>query len=168
MGLTAARFDLLDAVYRRDMWTYQSHLWRGLGVARSTVSRMLTSLERLGLVARRRDGRDRQVSLTKEGRRRVRCAFHALVASGHVGLALDSALTPSKRQWPAQRACLRARNRLATLCMRIRIAFGDEAALDRGPPHYLWWFPAMREWRARRSREQRMALLEADLNRAFG
>ncbi len=153
-GLTAARFDLLDAIYRLGTSAVicQSHLRIGLGVARSTISRMMMSLERLGLVARRRVGRECIVALTPEGRRRVRRAFFGLVLTGHVALALDSALTPSTRHWPAQDACLRARDRLAALCMRIRLAFGDGATLDRAT-----WCGFWREREGYRARARQRA-----------
>src|SRR5580698_10099851 len=74
LGLTAARFDLLHALphefrkFERGM--RQSSLRGQLGVSRPTVSRMLASLERLGLIARKRDLFDRRqlvVALTRRG-----------------------------------------------------------------------------------------------------
>ncbi len=155
IGLTPARYDLLDALYRLGTGCVhlQSHLRRGLGVARSTISRMMRSLEQLGLVTRRRDGRDCVVALTPEGRRRVRRAFFGLVLVGHVGLALDGALAPGERRWPAARACARARRHLEVLCMRIRLGFGDEATLDRLTEHGFWVLRA--DERARRARARR-------------
>ncbi len=167
MGLTAARFDLLDALYRLGTRCVhlQSNLRRGLGVARSTISRMMISLERLGLVTRRRDGRDCIVALTPEGRRRVRRAYFGLVLVGHVGLALDGALAPGERRWPDARACARARRHLEALCMRVRVGFGDEATLDR-LTEYGFWVPREddRVRRARAGRERR----EGQLRRAHG
>ncbi len=155
MGLTAARFDLLDAMYRLGARRVhlQSNLRRGLGVARSTISVMMRSLERLGLVTRRRDGRDILVALTPEGRGRVRRAFYGLVLVGHVGLALDGALAPGERRWPAQRACVRARRHLQVLCLRIRDGFGDAADLDRLGS--LWWVRDQETARRARSHEAR-------------
>ncbi len=155
MGLTAARFDLLDALYRLGTGVvhFQSQLRRGLGVARSTISVMMRSLERLGLVERRRVGRECAVALTPEGRRRVRRAFFGLVLVGHVGLALDGTLAPGERRWPAARACARARRHLEALCLRIRLGFGDEATLDRRSEGGFWLWRA--EDRARRARNQR-------------
>ncbi len=155
MGLTAARFDLLDALYRLGTGAVnlQSNLRRGLGVARSTISRMMISLERLGLITRRRDGRDCIVKLTPEGRRRVRRAFFGLVLVGHVGLALDGALAPGERRWPAARACASARRHLGALCMRIRLGFGDEATLDRLTEGGFWFLRD--EERTRRARARR-------------
>ncbi len=152
VGLTAARFDLLDALYRLGTRTVtlQSQLRRGLGVARSTISRMMRSLEQLGLVKRRRDGRDCIVALTPDGRRSVRRAFFGLVLVGHVGLALDGALAPGERRWPAARACVRARRHLEALCMRIRVGFGDEATLDRLTEGGFWVL--REEERVRRAR----------------
>ena len=55
MGLTAARFDLMYAVYIRGEWPpLQSGLRRTLGVCPSVVSRMLKSLEALGYITKER------------------------------------------------------------------------------------------------------------------
>src|SRR5579871_1292249 len=78
-GLTAARYDMLYAIYggvpkpeseSSYYLTEQGELRRKLGVHKSVVSRMVRSLEEIGLVARRRGYRDRRrrwVELTKAG-----------------------------------------------------------------------------------------------------
>ncbi len=166
MGLTAARFDLLDALYKLGNRTIhlQSQLRRGLGVARSTISEMMRSLERLGLVTRRRDGRDCIVALTAEGRRRVRRAHYGLVLVGHVGFALDGALAPGERRWPGARACRRARRHLEALCMRIRRGFGDEATLDRLTEYGFWVLRANDRARRAQARSQQR---ERQLDEAY-
>jgi DNA-binding MarR family transcriptional regulator len=86
LGLTAARFDLMFALLRRDTArvggsTRQSDLRRTLGVTASVVSRMLRSLEALGWVRRTRphsDRRQRDVTLTDPGRGRIRTAYKTL------------------------------------------------------------------------------------------
>src|SRR5277367_5509039 len=64
VGLTGARFDMLYAVRRQGRFLSgeedsielrQSDLRRILGVTATVVSRMVRALERLGLVARRRE-----------------------------------------------------------------------------------------------------------------
>ncbi|MCA9585013.1 MAG: MarR family transcriptional regulator [Myxococcales bacterium] len=50
-GLTPARFDVLHIVGGYGGLS-QAHLRRKLGVARSTISRMLSSMERRGLISR--------------------------------------------------------------------------------------------------------------------
>jgi DNA-binding MarR family transcriptional regulator len=81
-GLTPARFDLLFALTDdgckavKGMW--QSKLARVLGVTRATTSRMLISLEELGLVGRKRSEEDRRqldITLTETGWSRVRLAY---------------------------------------------------------------------------------------------
>ena len=70
LGLTAARFDMLTAIWRHPHGLPQSALRQELGVGRATISRMLGSLEDLGLVYRRvadDDRRQRIVRLTPEG-----------------------------------------------------------------------------------------------------
>jgi DNA-binding MarR family transcriptional regulator len=114
LGLTAARFDLLYIVLKEG-GLLQRELQRALGVAASTVSRMLGSLEELGLVVREvaeDDGRQRYVMLTKEGRRSVLRAVRSLIHSGAVDLAIDSALSPALWhdpgvRWKARHECLR-------------------------------------------------------------
>jgi DNA-binding MarR family transcriptional regulator len=88
LGLTAARFDMLYALMyggADSMWngTRQSELRRSLGVSASVVSRMLTSLEKLGWVTRTRlgqgqDRRQRWVRLTASGLRHIAMAFKML------------------------------------------------------------------------------------------
>jgi DNA-binding MarR family transcriptional regulator len=88
LGLTAARFDMLYALMSSGAdakWNgrLQSELRRSLGVSGSVVSRMLASLEKLGLVTRTRlrqgqDRRQRWVSLTACGRQRIAAAFKML------------------------------------------------------------------------------------------
>src|ERR1700754_142049 len=86
MGLTAARFDLLFALSgqpKRRM--AQRALQRTLGVCGATVSRMLTSLEELGLIERTvmpSDRRQKIVELTLEGRARVWLAIGRLMRNG--------------------------------------------------------------------------------------
>ncbi len=58
-GVTPARFDLMFAL-RENGWHLQSELRRILGVAGPTVSRMVKSLEKLGLVLKERAVHDRR------------------------------------------------------------------------------------------------------------
>jgi DNA-binding MarR family transcriptional regulator len=130
LGLTAARFDLLYIVLK-ERGLLQRELQRALGVAASTVSRMLGSLEELGLVAREvaeDDGRQRYVELTEAGRRSVVRAARALIHSGVVDLTIDSALSPATWHVPgvsstARRGCLHP-------LRLLRYAFRDRATPD--------------------------------------
>jgi DNA-binding MarR family transcriptional regulator len=98
-GLTPARYDVLYAIVDADTQygvCPQRKLWKALGVARSTMSKLLRSLEELGLVRRERwsiDRRQRYVSLTALGRLRLQRAHRSLVLGNHIPLAVDSALT---------------------------------------------------------------------------
>jgi DNA-binding MarR family transcriptional regulator len=89
-GLTAARFDML---YALSAPMPQRTLQRTLGVSAPTVSRMLKSLESLGLVARGKghDARARIVHLTLEGFERLAGALHEIVDRGAAQLVVDSA-----------------------------------------------------------------------------
>ncbi|HEX4445732.1 MAG TPA: MarR family transcriptional regulator, partial [Polyangiaceae bacterium] len=60
LGLTAARFDMLFALKPCRLGMLQSRLRRLLGVSRTTVSRMLASLEQLGLLTRKASWSDRR------------------------------------------------------------------------------------------------------------
>jgi DNA-binding MarR family transcriptional regulator len=76
-GLTPARFELLRIVHLQPDGIAQSTLRWLLGVAAPTVSKMLKSLEDLGIVGRARDPRDARcliVRLTRRGLRAVTMA----------------------------------------------------------------------------------------------
>jgi DNA-binding MarR family transcriptional regulator len=139
MGLTAARFDMLYAVKSRPKrGMRQSALRRALGVCRATVSRMLASLEQLGLVTRQVDSFDRRqrlVVLTTLGRWRIAFAHRHITRSGWAQLVVDSALggEGSDSRWCDQEECIAATSRLERLLDRLRHAFFDRAKL-----HYPW------------------------------
>jgi DNA-binding MarR family transcriptional regulator len=134
LGLTAARFDLLYVVKdsggsgRRVL---QRGLRRALGVSAPTVSRMVDSLEALGLVQRERcsvDRRMRYVRLTEAGFRSVRKAIRRFVRSGWAQLAVDSALNPDR--WHDETECLYATDICESTLRRFRRAYGDVATLS--------------------------------------
>jgi DNA-binding MarR family transcriptional regulator len=136
MGLTAARFDLLFAVHAHDSRRIrQRELQRMLGVCRATVSRMLASLEALGLVRRITSDRDRRrklVELTKPGRSRVRLVIRRLIRNGMARLALYTALGANETRcaWFDGDACWRVATELQELLLDLRCTFGDCGHLD--------------------------------------
>ncbi len=83
VGLTPARFELLHVLFRvPHQLCHQSELRRALGVARSTISTMVRSLQAIGLVERLPpldDKRQVDVRLTAAGRRSVSRALRTLV-----------------------------------------------------------------------------------------
>lgn len=96
-GITPSLFSALILV-ERNPGLQQSRLGEALGVARSGAMTMVDRLERLGLVERRTDPRDRRaygLFLTPEGQRRM-AEFTARVAEHdrHV----TGALTPAEHQ----------------------------------------------------------------------
>ena len=116
----------------------QSALRRELGVSRPTVSRMLASLEKLGIVRRQPDLTDRRmkrVALTRRGCTLIRKARRIFLDSGWAQLALDSAfdLDQPNHRWCDELHCLVDMETLEDLLGRIRQAFGDFALL-----HYPW------------------------------
>jgi DNA-binding MarR family transcriptional regulator len=138
LGLTAARFDLLYLLQfaGKSSPTSQSSLRRSLGVNRTTTSRMVRSLEGLGLVTRERSYADRRtlrVSLTAQGLARIRLAIKRLIRTGAADLAVDSALAGER--WHSEGACFWARAELECVLDRIRRAFRDFATL------YYPWHP---------------------------
>jgi DNA-binding MarR family transcriptional regulator len=136
LGLTAARFDLLYAAQAHGNYSSvtQRKLRHALGVNRTTISRMLGSLEALGLVTRERsygDRRTRTVVLTAQGRSRIRRAIDRLIGSGAAQLVVDSAVTGEP--WFDEMACLYAGDAFESFLRRIRSAFRDRATL-----YYPW------------------------------
>jgi DNA-binding MarR family transcriptional regulator len=132
LGLTPARFDMLTAI-GVDRWRSctQRELRGHLGVTAATVSRMVRSLEDLGLVERlkraRPDRRLVRVKLTESGLKCMRKASRLLVATGAIQLAVDSALTDGRPHDEA--LCLKEMDRTEAILYRIRRAFGDVATL---------------------------------------
>lgn len=126
-ALTPARFDMMYAI---GQGLTQRALRDQLGVSAPTVSRMLRSLEELGLVVRRpwEDARQRWVRLTKLGWRVFRAARREVMDSGFVTLALDSALVGSL--FHDFSACFLAKSEFEDTLGRIRGAFRDHAVLS--------------------------------------
>jgi DNA-binding MarR family transcriptional regulator len=138
-GLTAARFDMMFALFRRDRSaerpfhsTLQSELRRDLGVTAPVVSRMLRSLERLGLVLRKRaesrDRRQRHVFLTKAGLERIRAASKILLRGAtrlvHEVISLGMHRDPGR--------CFEHMGTLESYLLYMGRSCGDRAAL---------WYP---------------------------
>jgi DNA-binding MarR family transcriptional regulator len=144
MGLTAARFDMLFAISsRRRAGILQSTLRRRLGVCRATASRMLASLEELGLVTRERDLYDRRqrlVRITTRGQRRIAFAYRHFTLSGWAQLVVDSALGAegSRYHWYRREECIAVTSLLEGLLGQLRRAFFDHARLDYPwNPHFI-------------------------------
>jgi DNA-binding MarR family transcriptional regulator len=131
MGLTAARFDMLMAIDSVDEGMSQRLLRDMLGVTAATVSRMVRSLEELGLVARERIAADRRqllVRLTVAGRRLIRRASRLFIYSGAIQLAVDYALCDSQVFDP--RECHRRMSNAEILFLRLQDVFHRGAYLS--------------------------------------
>jgi DNA-binding MarR family transcriptional regulator len=131
-GLTPSRYNLLYALHCEGRSLRQLLLRRMLGVSAPNVSRMVTSLEKLGLVARRRDahGRSCGVELTEVGRERIEKAADWLVLKGKARAAVRKFFPP----WPdgssktaQKKATRRAVLRFAWALHEVRSALGDRA-----------------------------------------
>lgn len=109
-GLTPARFDMLFVLFEQWWGIEQKQLRKCLGVARSTVSRMLGALDGLGLVSRgmKRNGSSRYVTITELGksvlkrammrRALVRQALNRTMDFGRRD-ALDHAFNAMRAEW---------------------------------------------------------------------
>ncbi len=125
-GLTPARFDLLRLVLHSGAaGMSQAYLRARLGVARSTVSRMLRALEQLGLVERDAtsfDRRSRTCKLTVEGRSRVMAVMGELITTFVVAHAIDEALRCGRTDADPKRE----RAAAETICLGLVVGFAFE------------------------------------------
>jgi len=142
-GLTPARFDMLWCIHQLDVDdeacpVLQSDVRKRLGVTAPTVTRMLRSLEALGLVQRERDIFDRRqivVGLTREGLERILTAYAHFVERKAAERAIRSAMRegrPFREQPPDEESASCAMGRFARLLDRIRQGFRDRADLHYG------------------------------------
>jgi len=105
INLTPARFDMMRIVeLHADFGVTQGRIIDLLGVSAATVSRMLTSLEDLGFVTRKRTTRDARcvlVAITELGLATVRTAIRKLIDKGvHERLALRGLALEARRAQP--------------------------------------------------------------------
>lgn len=128
-GLTPARFDAMHVIAGRFLGTSQSRLRRALGIAGTTLGRMLKSLEALGLVEREvyRRGRRRNVQLTQRGRFLLRHATRK--TRKHVRRGVDATYVSSPG------SSFEDREHVDWLCKVIRTRLGDSAQI------YYPWHP---------------------------
>jgi len=140
LGLTAARFDMMSALWGGPhvgpQRTRQSDLRRTLGVSAPVVSRMVRALEALGWVERRRercpDRRQVLVRLTAAGEECIRTARGLLLRAVR-RLVFEAICFGRHRDW-GQR--LLHMDRLEGYLKALRDDFGDIATL-----YYRWGHP---------------------------
>ena len=128
-GLTPARFDLLFMLDEKGAVS-QMALRSALGVARATISEMLTALESLGLVARDNflpDRRTRSVALTTKGRELVDAAYYTHISGGIVSLAVDCAFGAGN---PLAEVIFSLKDWFDGASVLLRAAFRDSADHD--------------------------------------
>jgi DNA-binding MarR family transcriptional regulator len=120
-GITPARFDMLLIIDHDLGGIAQADIHEILDVVEPVVSRMLTSLEKLGLVVRHEhpngDGRMNWVTLTERGRGRVRLMAAELLYEGFTELCLRILVAPYAR---APRVTAQAMRRVRELTRRQR------------------------------------------------
>jgi DNA-binding MarR family transcriptional regulator len=139
-GLTAARFDLMYAVHgdprsKQSYGRLQKDLPARLGVTAGVVSRMLRSLEELGLISREppsEDRRQRHVTLTHAGVTCLRDVWSLLVRL--VRRFVWEAICFGRHDDPEQRLMRMAE--LESYLDVLRRDFGDTATL-----YYRWGHP---------------------------
>ena len=134
LGLTAARFDMLYAIKESRGGVLQSVLRDILGYCRATTSKMLISLEKLGLIKRSvypRDRRQRLVELTWPGRKRLGAAKLRFMWSGWAELAFASAISSTGLyQWHSEESVMAAKSWLIPRLDALREGFDDVASLE--------------------------------------
>ena len=117
----------------------QSALRRILGVCRATVSKMLISLEQLGLVKRivyKWDRRQRLVRLTGYGRHKIRDAKTQFMHSGWADLAFASAIgSTGLCPWSSEDAVFEQKTILLDRLDALRNGFSDFATLEYSRAH---------------------------------
>ena len=133
-GLTPARYDMMCAVKRWQTYGMpQKVLVHTLGVTGATVSRMLDSLEKLGVVRRQRCAYDRRrndVWLTELGLRVLEAVLKLIVRPGWMHFALAWTMgTMGPRDLLPPRYCYRELALLAPHLVKIRIGFCDTGCL---------------------------------------
>jgi DNA-binding MarR family transcriptional regulator len=138
-GLTPARFDLLHALRLWSLrngleWVKQVSLRELVGTSEANISRMLTSLEKIGLVRRRRDdeGRSQGVKLTRKGRSRLARATKTLITDGAAHRAVQAFFPPYRRQSKKkeEKKNLKTLFRLTRALARMRCVLGDRGRLQ--------------------------------------
>ena len=131
--LTPARFDMMRIIELHKHGAPQGKIQYLLGVSAATVSRMLNSLEDLGLVVRKRTMRDARrvlVHTTGPGRQVIREALAALI---HSGVAERFALLAFGSKQPRARRAMGVLQRYLT---NIRAQYIDPT------PYKHPWFAA--------------------------
>lgn len=140
-GLTPSRYELMMAIKsQRQIWYPQRTLRDLLGIAASTLTKMLDGLEERGYLRRRRDpedGRCNQLRLTLIGKRALAYAFRIYVKSGFAEYVFGRALTDSLDGYIAPiearaRELLDTHTRLHTTHLNI----GKDAYFDYGVNEY--------------------------------
>jgi len=102
--LTPARFDALMVVLRAGGRCLQREVWQKLGLARSTICKLLDALEDKGLIWRRRSDADKRqvvVALTSGGLNRMVVAIDDLVLDGTMRYRWDR-IHPDRRTFVLQ------------------------------------------------------------------
>jgi DNA-binding MarR family transcriptional regulator len=98
-GLTPSRYELMSAIKsERQVWFSQRTLRDLLGIAASTLSKMVHALVQRGFLRSRRDpddGRCCQLRLTLFGKRALGCTFRCFVKSGFADYVFGRGLTDS-------------------------------------------------------------------------
>ena len=133
-GITPARFDLLYCIHQTQLdKVRQSTVRKALGVARPTVSRMVRSLEKLGLVARHvdyDDARQKRLRLSVAGKKIVRRVLRKLVRSDVVDRCVRRAFSYPDAPPSRRRTNIGAIEALDHTLGRFRTCFGDVATLE--------------------------------------
>jgi len=128
--MTPARFDMLHVIEKEAHYGYihQHQIAKKLGLHPTTVSKMLTRLEELGLIYRTvsdGDRRLRRVALTLAGRALYYRAVSDAMYGGHAVLMVGQAIAPL--HWLDHAQCLRRIRRTNGTLRRYALEFSDTA-----------------------------------------
>lgn len=127
-GLTPARFDMLRIISLYPHGIMQSNIRYLLGVSAATVSRMLKSLQLLGLVVRRtyeRDGRCRLVTITEVGIDSMRRALHDTIDSRVAEAVAAKGVTGDRAAFADSPAVRHTVTKFEDLLVRMRRVYED-------------------------------------------
>ncbi len=134
-GLTPSRFELLSAIKsQRQIWYPQRTLQHLLGIAASTLSRMVDGLVERGYLRRERDpedGRRNMLRVTFLGKRAHAHAFRTYVKSGFAEYVFGRGLTDSLDGYiaPLEKRTMALHDAQQRL-HPIHLNFGKEAYFD--------------------------------------
>lgn len=130
-GLTPSRFDILYILqsFKELPCVWQSRIREILGIARTTLSRMIKALLERGFIKRQRstiDQRQFEISLTNYGRKTIGHAIRKIIQSGIMAQCVIHWICD---KWNCPETTLRQLEEVDTTLLHMRERLLDEATL---------------------------------------